>query len=153
RSLMPRLPDPSAQAAALPSASVAPMRPRIAHPPTVRRSLRALWTWCLMLFGAATLAPAAPVEVGVELPVPARINTRSVHKILVAQFAAPDHASVDVNKEFVRFVRRELAKGTSFEILDVDPPALPEQPIEDLLRNDVFWKHLGEEYGADLIVS
>ena len=84
---------------------------------------------------------------------PARINTAHVKTILVAQFIAPEHASVEVGKEFVRFVRRELHKGTTFEILDVEPPALPEQPIEDLLKNDVFWKHLGEEYGADLIVS
>jgi hypothetical protein len=113
-----------------------------------------------ILSAALAFALAAPaglaggtVEVGVELPVPARINTRSVRTILVAQFLAPEHASVEVGKEFVRFVRRELHKGTTFEILDVEPPALPEQPIEDLLKNDIFWKHLGEEYGADLIVS
>jgi len=113
-----------------------------------------------VLSAVLSFALAAPpglaggvVEVGVELPVPARINTRFVKTILVAQFLAPEHASVDVGKEFVRFVRRELHKGTQFEILDVEPPALPEQPIEDLLKNDVFWRHLGEEYGADLIVS
>lgn len=92
-------------------------------------------------------------RVTVSLPVPAKINTRSVKTILVARFIAPDHPSVDIGREFVRYARRELAKGTHFKILDVDPPALPEQPVEDLLKNAVFWKHIAEEYGADLVVS
>src|SRR5439155_20232151 len=111
----------------------------------------------LTLLLAAILAPsgfgASGFRVNVELPVPARIQTGAVKSILVARFLAPDHATVDVGREFVRYARRELAKGTHFQILDVEPPALPEQSVEDLLKNYVFWKHLGEEYGADLIIS
>jgi len=146
---MPRLPDPSRDAF-----------PALAHtPPSLppgrtraRRGTAALAALMTLLV-AAHPALAGSIEVGVDLPVPARINTRNVKTILVARFLAPEHASVDVGKEIVRWVRRELAKGTRFQILDVEPPALPEQPIADLLRNDVFWKHLGEEFGADLIVS
>lgn len=96
---------------------------------------------------------ASGVRVGIELPVPPRINTLAVRKILVARFVATEHASLDTGREFVRFVRRELAKGTKFEVLDVDPPALPEQPAEELPRNSTFWKHIAEEYGADLVIS
>lgn len=124
--------------------------PRLPDP---RRIARALATLLAIVLTLPAGVARGSLEVGVELPVPARINTRFVRTILVARFLAPEHASVDVGKEFVRYVRRELAKGTKFVILDVEPPALPEQPIADLLKNDVFWKHLGEEYGADLIVS
>ena len=123
---------------------------RLPDPARAAAILSALLAFAM---GAPSGLAGGTVEVGVELPVPARINTTHVKTILVTQFIASEHASVEVGKEFVRFVRRELHKGTTFEILDVEPPALPEQPIEDLLKNDVFWKHLGEEYGADLIVS
>lgn len=103
----------------------------------------------LVTFGAS----GKELRVPVDLPVPAKINTRAVKTILVARFVASENPRLDVGREFVRFVRRELAKGTSFKILDVDPPALPEQPVEELVRNSVFWKHIAEEYGADLVVS
>ena len=126
-------------------------------PSTRRGTLAACLGAGPTLLLAAILAPdslaASDFRVNVELPVPARINTSAVKTVLVARFLAADHPTVDAGREFVRFVRRELAKGTRFKILDVEPPALPEQPVEDLLKNYVFWKHLGEEYGADLIVS
>jgi hypothetical protein len=123
------------------------------RPPDLSRAAAIGLAFLALVLTAPPCLAGGVVEVGVELPVPARINTAHLKTVLVAQFLAPEHASVDVGKEFVRLVRRELHKGTDLEILDVEPPALPEQPIEDLLRNDVFWRHLGEEYGADLIVS
>jgi hypothetical protein len=40
------------------------------------------------------------------------------------------------------------------DILPVTPaPAVPEQTLEDLIANAEFWRYLGREYGADLIVS
>ena len=50
-------------------------------------------------------------------------------------------------------MRRTLGREARFEVLDVEPPAIPEQPLDELLANDVFWKKLGADYGADLIVS
>ena len=105
---------------------------------------------------AAPLAPSvlgAPTRVMVTLPVPAKLNTRGIKTILVARFIAPDHPGLDVGAEAVKWVRRELSKGTRYRILDVEPPNLPEQPPEDLVKNYVFWKHIAEEFGADLVVS
>lgn len=108
--------------------------------------------WVAALLWCATAA-GGPARVTVELPVPAKLDTAYVKTILVARFMASEQPGFDVGKEFVRFVRRELAKGTHIRVLEIDPPALPEQSPEDLIKNYVFWKHLGEEYGADLIVS
>lgn len=123
------------------------------RPGTVHSALAA----CLVTASMAILLPpqgfSKELRVLVDLPVPAKINTRAISTILVARFLAPEHPRLDVGREFVRLVRRELSKGTTFRILDVEPPALPEQPVEDLVRNSVFWKHIAEEYGADLVVS
>jgi hypothetical protein len=128
-----------------------PHRPARAR---LRASRAARWIAPAIVLGlVAPAGLAGSVQVSVGLPVPARINTRAIHTILVARFLSPEHATVDVGTEFVRYVRRELGKGTKFRVLDVEPPALPEQSVEDLLKNAVFWKHIAEEYGADLVVS
>ena len=61
---------------------------------------------------------------------------------------------LDVNRELVRFLRSELRKNTELAILPViPPPAVPEQTLGDMIANAEFWKYLGREFGADLIVS
>jgi hypothetical protein len=54
----------------------------------------------------------------------------------------------------VRLLRGEFRKRTRLSVIDaVPPPAIPEQRPDDLVANAEFWKHLGQEYDADLIVS
>jgi len=60
---------------------------------------------------------------------------------------------MDVTGEFVRWVRRESAQSSSLKVLDVEPPALPEQPIEDLRPELRLLEEARERSGADLIVS
>lgn len=110
------------------------------------------------LLAAALTALALPALAGwevvqVELPVPPRLDTTGLHRVLVASFVTSDHPTLDLNREVSRYLRRTLSRGTRFEVLDVDPPAIPEQPLDELLANDVFWKKLGKDFGADLIVS
>jgi hypothetical protein len=94
------------------------------------------------------------IRVTVLLPVPPRMDTTGYRTVLVARFLADESASVDVPREMVRFVRSKLRKDQDLEILDVVPaPEIPEQTLDDLVANDEFWKYLGREYGADLIVS
>jgi hypothetical protein len=100
-----------------------------------------------------SLAGAGWEVAQVELPVPPRLDTTGMTTVLVASFVTGDHPTLDLNREVTRYLRRELARGTRFEVLDGPPPAIPEQPLDELLANDVFWKKLGTDYGADLIVS
>jgi len=103
----------------------------------------------LMVSGA--LAGWQVVEV--SLPVPARLDTTGMQTVLVASFVTNDHPVIDLNREVTRFLRRELERGTPLQVLQVPPPAIPEQPLDQLLANDVFWKKLGDDFGADLVVS
>ena len=58
-----------------------------------------------------------------------------------------------LSQEMVDLLRRTLERETDFKILTVEPPNLPEQTVEDLLKNVEFWRSIGRRYGADLILS
>jgi hypothetical protein len=93
------------------------------------------------------------MKVSVSLPVPPRMDLETARTVLVASFLAPDSGLLDFDHELVRFLRSKLGKS-KLEVLRIVPaPAVPEQTLEDLIANSEFWKHLGREYDADLIVS
>jgi hypothetical protein len=93
-------------------------------------------------------------RVTVKLPVPARLALADGTTLLVASFLTDESHLLDINRELVRFIRSEYRKHTEFEVLPVSPPpAVPEQTLADMIANREFWKYLGGEYGADVIVS
>jgi hypothetical protein len=96
----------------------------------------------------------AVVEVEVPLPVPARLDLGKAESLLVASFLVNDTDLIDANREIVRYLRGEFRKRTGLEVLEVTPaPAIPEQTVEDLVANAAFWRHLGQEFRADILVS
>ncbi len=95
-----------------------------------------------------------PVEVQIEVPMAPPLDIRSMESALVASFLAQESSFLDINRELVRLLRGELRKNTHLNVIDaVPPPAIPEQRPDDLAANAEFWKHLGAEYDADLILS
>jgi hypothetical protein len=93
-------------------------------------------------------------QVTVGLPMPPRLKVSGDESILVISFLDDDTRFLDINREMVRYLRRAFKNRTAHEILEINPPpAVPEQTVEDLLANSEFWKHLYQEYDADLIVS
>lgn len=102
--------------------------------------------------GKKVKGKTAPVTVSV--PIPPRISLDGIDTLLVADFITEQTVLLDVDDEMARFLRGEFRQGTKLKVLDaVPPPAIPEQTLEDLIKNQEFWKHLGREYDADLIVS
>jgi hypothetical protein len=90
----------------------------------------------------------------VELPVPPRIAMKGIREVLVTRFLADETPLFDIDREVVRFLRDELRKCIELAVLPVTPaPAIPEQTLDGLATNREFWKRLGGEHGADLIVS
>lgn len=97
---------------------------------------------------------AGTVQIPVELPLPERINMTGIETILVTRLVLlTDNPKVDLNREMVGLLRRELRKRTGLRVLDVEPPPLPEQNLDELVKNASFWKDMGEKYGADLILT
>lgn len=108
------------------------------------------------LFLAAPAAAWASdvAKVTITTPMPAHLDMTGLRKVLVTSVLVDKELSgVDLNKEIVGLLRKELHKKTVLDILGVDPPPLPEQPLKDLLANSGFWRRLGETHGADLIIS
>jgi hypothetical protein len=105
-------------------------------------------------FCASPAAAGGPVRVTISVPAPARIDMQGIRKVLVTSLVVEKELpEVDLNREVVTLLRRELRKKSPLEVLGVEPPPLPEQPFKDLLANTGFWRRLGEEHGADLVVS
>jgi len=108
----------------------------------------------------AALMSAAPAHAGdvtkvtVAAPLPARLEMTGLRRVLVTRFLVDhDVPEFDLNKELIALLRRELHKRTDLEILEIEPPPLPEQPFSELLANTGFWRRMAETTGADLIIS
>lgn len=95
-----------------------------------------------------------PTKVDILVPLPPKLDVTGIDTILVASFLTDETEYLDINREIVRFLRGEFRQETSLDVLDVTPPpAVPEQRLEDLVENHEFWRYLGREHGADMIVS
>ncbi len=120
----------------------------------MRRRPAELLAFALLLglpLGALT---AGTVQVQVSLPVPERVDMTGIDSILVTRAVLlNDNPKVDMNKETVGLLRRELRKRTRLHVLDVEAPPLPEQPLDELARNPEFWKDLAAKYGADMVLT
>ncbi len=119
----------------------------------MRRTSPACAPLIALMLSCAAPALAGVVEVQVALPSPQKIDTQGMKRLLVGGFRTNDHPSVDLDRELNHNLRELFQKKTSFEVLDVDPLPLPEQPIEEAIRNTAYWKRLGERFNADLIVG
>lgn len=109
----------------------------------------------VVLLAAFVASPgfAGEVAVQVKLPIPQKIDVTGMRRLLVAGFRTEDHPELDVDLEFIDFTRDMLRKRSSFEILDVEPPPLPEQELKDIIRNAAYWRRLARRYTADLIIA
>ena len=113
-------------------------------------------TGCLALAAAGPWGGAAlagTVEVQVMLPAPQKVDTTGMKRMLVGGFRAGDHPELDLPREMNALLRSLFQKHTGFEIIDADSPPLPEQPIEEAMRNSEYWKRLATRFNADLIVA
>jgi len=107
----------------------------------------------LLLLSAGAVA-AGTLQVQVALPLPERIDMTGIDTILVTRLVLlTDNPKVDLNREMVGLIKRELRKKSPLQVLDVEPPPLPEQSLDELTANAPFWKEMGEKYGADLILT
>ncbi len=105
-------------------------------------------------FCASSPAWSGVFRVSLTVPTPEMIDMRGIRRVLVTRFIVDhDVREFDMNRELVPMVRRGLRRETNLEILDIEPPPLPEQPIAELLANTGFWQRLASRYGADLVIA
>jgi len=126
----------------------------------VRRRLVAV---SIALLLAALPALAGVDQVRLRLPLKPKLPLRGNERIALAPFIlvtdaekARDKrlASVDLQGEYHRFMKKQLEKKTQFEIILTPPDLkLPTQSLTELAKAQEFWASVGLQTGAEIIVS
>ena len=106
-------------------------------------------------------AAAGVLEVKLKLPVKPKLAIAGDERVAVAPFVIASKgekrndraAKVDVQQEFNRYLRKQLAKSTKLRLVDVPPTRLPGTDIKTLQSSVDYWKELGARTGADFIVT
>lgn len=107
------------------------------------------------------IASADVMEVKLKLPVKPKLQITGDEKVAVAPFVIATKgekrndrsAKVDVQTEFNRYLRKQLAKSTKLRLVDVGPTRLPGNDIRSLEAARDYWKEIGARTGADFVVS
>ena len=101
------------------------------------------------------------MEVKLKLPVKPKLQITGDEKLALAPFVIAQKgerrndraAKVDVQSEFSRYMRKQLAKSTKLRLVDTPQTRLPGTDIKSLQAARDYWKELGARTGADYIVS
>jgi hypothetical protein len=104
---------------------------------------------------------AGVMEVKLKLPVKPKLSISGDEKVAIAPFVIAnngekknDRASkVDVQSEFQRYLKKQMAKSTKLTLVDTPSTRLPGIDMKALEANRDYWKDLGRRTGADYIVS
>lgn len=119
-----------------------------------------------LALAAVLLALALPLsadvmEVKLKLPVKAKLDVSGDEKIAVAPFVIATKgerrsdraARVDVQSEFNRYLRKQIAKSTKLRVVEVPQTRLPGNDMRSLEDARDYWRELGARTGADYIVT
>ncbi|HYH08623.1 MAG TPA: hypothetical protein VEK11_16325 [Thermoanaerobaculia bacterium] len=101
------------------------------------------------------------MEVKLKLPVKPKLQITGEEKLAIAPFVIAQKgerrndraAKVDVQSEFSRYMRKQLAKSTKLRLVETPQTRLPGTDIKTLQGARDYWKELGARTGADYIVS
>lgn len=101
------------------------------------------------------------MEVKLKLPVKAKLDVSGDEKIAVAPFVIASKgerrsdraARVDVQSEFNRYLRKQIAKSTKLRVVEVPQTRLPGNDMRSLEGARDYWRELGARTGADYIVT
>ncbi|HTD52778.1 MAG TPA: hypothetical protein VK780_07120 [Thermoanaerobaculia bacterium] len=111
---------------------------------------------------------AVPVRGGVDqvrlrLPLKPKLPLRGNERIALAPFILVTDAekardkrlqNVDLQAEFHRFLKKQLEKKTKFEVVETPPDVkLPTQSLAELARATEFWRAVGGQTNAEIVVS
>ena len=119
----------------------------------------------IALFAVAALMPLAAfagvTEVKLKLPTKPKLQITGDEKIAIAPFVIVANqekkndraAKIDVQKEFQRYLKKQLGKSTKLHLVDAPQTRLPGTDMKALEANRDYWKQLGAKSGADYIIT
>jgi len=117
-------------------------------------------------------------EISVETPIRAKLDVSPFQRVLVAGFITGGSKSIDPNTETARLLRSQLRGKSELKIIDADvidlvdvydkqrskpvPEKADEVRVKDerdvleyepILKDEKYWKMIGEEYQSPLIIT
>jgi hypothetical protein len=119
------------------------------------------WLFVLLLGLGALPVFGSAVEVKLKLPQRARLNLQGRKSLAVTPFVVVSKEgetkiqgkSIDVQKEFGRYLMKVLRRDTELKLIDGGPVEFPTYDLEQLPRQVDFWRAIGERTNADLILT
>ncbi|MDQ5857184.1 MAG: hypothetical protein M3542_02750 [Acidobacteriota bacterium] len=130
-----------------------------------RKRANATRVLALVLVAVLTSLPAfaGVTQVKLKLPLKPRLPLRGNEKIALAPFIIATEAekardrrlqNVDLQAEFQRFLKKQIEKKTKLEVVELPGDRkLPSQNLSELGRATEFWRSIGAETGAEIVVS
>lgn len=121
----------------------------------------ALLTFAAVLPLLALPAAAQSVEVKLKLPQRAKLNLQGRESVAVAPFLVITQEGqekiqgkdIDVQKEFERYLLKILKRDTDLKVIEAQRTEYPTYDLDQLSRQADFWRAMGEQVGADLLLS
>jgi len=118
---------------------------------------RIVFAFALLPFAAF----AGVQEVKLKLPLKPKLQITGDEKLAIAPFVIANNGEkksdraqkIDVQSEFLRYLRKQLTKSTKLRLVDVPATRLPGSEIKALETARDYWKDLGAKTGADFIVT
>jgi hypothetical protein len=106
-------------------------------------------------------ADAGTVEVRLKLPQRAKLDLKGRSSVAVTPFVVVSQEgeervagrTVDVQAEFERYLLKTLRRETDLNTIETGPISLPSFDLQQLAREQDFWRALGERTQADLILA
>jgi TolB-like protein len=106
-------------------------------------------------------ASADVLEVKLKLPVKPKLKITGDERVAIAPFIIASKgekkndraAKVDVQAEFLRYLKKQLTKSTKLKVLDVGRTQLPGNDARSLEGARDYWKEIGSRTNADFVVS
>lgn len=107
------------------------------------------------------VASADVLEVKLKLPIKPKLKITGDERVAIAPFIIASKgekkndraAKVDVQAEFLRYLKKQLTKSTKLKVLDVGRTQLPGTDARSLEGARDYWKEIGSRTNADYIVS
>ena len=113
----------------------------------------------LSFFLASAAASAGVIEVALKLPLKPRLSIAEGETVALAPFVISgtdqqDRAGrVDVQSEFARYLRKQIAKSTELRVAEALEVRLPTAEWEELQANRDLWRRIADETGAAYVMS
>lgn len=126
-----------------------------------RISIAALLLCCTFALMAPELLLARTIEVRIQLPQRARLDLKGKETVTIAPFLVVSREgegrargpNIDIQEEFERYLGKVMRRETPLKVVESGALDYPTYDIDQLAREQDFWRAVGERTQADLVVA